>query len=169
LIPTESVAAMKQSIFRASEILDMAVEIEKEGLAFYRAARENAASPVVEVLNFLIAQEEQHVRIFSEMKTKVDEHFLLPESYLGEREAFINSFVKDQVFYNPLKAMEQFRGVVDVLETIRIAIDFERRSILFYSWIKQIVRRSEGEAIDRIISEEHAHIGKLLQLRREFE
>ncbi len=158
---------MEPSIFRATEILDMAVEIERQGVVFYRTARETAIPRVKDVLDFLIEQEEQHEQTFLRMKQGADKDFFLPESYAGERENYINSFVKDQVFFDPVKAVQQFEGVADVLETIRIAIEYEWRSILFYSWIRQIVRVSENQVMDRIISEEHLHISKLLKLRQE--
>jgi len=160
---------MQQAIFRAKDIFEMALGIEEHGIAFYRAARKPASPQVGGVLDFLIEQEIVHVRVFTRMRDELGDDFLLPESYPGERSAYINSFTQDQVFLDPTKALEQFEKVPDVTETIRIAIDFERRSILFYSWIKEIVRKSETAQINKIISEEHSHISKLLELRQELQ
>jgi rubrerythrin len=159
---------MEQPIFRASEIFEMAVEIEYQGVAFYRAARANSPPEVNQVLDILIEQQLVHAQVFSRMRDELNDDFFLPESYPGERKMFINGFVKDQVFLDPLQALQQFEKVKDYLETIRIAIEYELRSILFYSWMKHIVRGSDGEAIDRIITEEHTHISRLLKLRQDF-
>jgi rubrerythrin len=158
---------MERALFRASEIFDMAIRIEEQGIAFYQAAQESASSEITGVLSYLIEQEKKHVHIFTQMREELDDDAFLPESYPGERRNYINSFVHDQIFLEPVKALEQFKGISDPLETIRIAIDYERRSILFYSWVVQIVRKSEGMTIGRIIFEEHTHISRLLKLRQE--
>jgi rubrerythrin len=158
---------MRPAIFRATEIFDMAIGIEERGIAFYQAALESASAEIAGVLHYLIEQEERHAHLFARMRQELDEDALLPESYPGERKNYIDSFVHDQVFLDPVKALEQFGRVTDALETIRIAIDYERRSILFYSWVMQIVRKSEGMIIGKIIFEEHTHISRLLKLRQE--
>jgi rubrerythrin len=160
---------MEQSIFRASEIFDMAVGVEEQGIAFYQAAQTVIPSQIDDVLNYLIDQQRVHAETFLRMKEEVKDDFLLPESYPGERANYMNSFTRDQVFFDPLQALKQFKNVADELDAIRIAVDYERRSILFYAWIKQIVRKSEADVIDKIIAEEHLHISRLLKLRQEIE
>ena len=158
---------MEQAVFRAREIFDMAVGIEEQGIAFYQTAREAASSQAAGVLEYLIDQEKEHVQVFSRMREGVSDDSLLPESYPGERRNYIDSFTRDQVFSDPSAALRELGNISDPFEVIRVGVDFEHRSIVFYSWIKQIVRRSETEAIDQIIAEEHLHVNRLLKLRQE--
>jgi len=46
-----------------------------------------------------------------------------------------------------------------------MAVELERSSIAFYSGVKQIVRESEKGVIDDVITEEHRHIRRLLELK----
>ena len=156
----------KQQIFRASEILDMAVQIEHQGLAFYQACAEaSEEADVRSVFRYMIDQERKHVQIFSQMKQGVDD-YQLPESYPGEARSYIDSFVRDQVFSSPEQVERQAREISDPRHAVDVALQFEKASILFYSGIKDVVRPSEHDAIERVISEEHGHVRRLLELRR---
>ena len=161
---------MGKSIFRASEVLDMAVQIEEQGLSFYKACRQvqNMDGKVIEVLDYLIDQEIRHREIFSRMKAGLQERPLL-ESYTGEMQSYIDSFVKDRVFQEIDKAADAVLDINSIHEAIKLGIRFEKQSIGFYSAIKQVVRPSEHEVIENIINEEHNHIRRLLKLKQELE
>ncbi|MDY0042360.1 MAG: ferritin family protein [Desulforhabdus sp.] len=160
---------MQHPLFRASEILDMAIQIEHAGLRFYEVCVQAAlGKQTEEVFEYLIDQERKHIQVFSRMKEGLED-YPLPETYPGEMRNYIDSFIKDRVFYEPAKASRQAGEIEDPLEAIEWAIAFEKRSILFYSGIKQVVRSSEMKVIDQVIASEHSHIRRLLELRRELE
>ena len=150
-------------MFRAGEVLDMAVQIEEQGLAFYEScAQASLGSETTEVFEYLIDQEKNHVKIFTRMKQGLDD-FPLPESYPGETRSYIESFVKDRVFSSP----EDAAHISEPREAVALAIGFEQRSILFYSAMKDAARQSEGGVIDRVIAQEHEHIRRLVKLQRD--
>jgi rubrerythrin len=154
-----------QNVFRAAEIFDMAIRIEKQGIAFYQACADSASDVKVQkVFEDLIDQEKTHIDIFSKMKEDYED-YRLPESYPGEMVSYINSFVQDQVFEDLSSGRGKGAEIKDPLNAINLGIEFEKRSILFYSGIKQAVRKSEKEAVESIIGEEHKHICQLLALR----
>jgi len=157
---------MAQPIFRAGEVLDMAIEVEQDGIMFYEAFRQRSQDPrATDVFDYLIDQERKHMATFSQIKSELAEDYPLPESYPGEMRRYMDCFVKDRIFQDPGKAAEQEETLSDPFRAIETALDFEQRSIVFYSKIKSIVRPSEGGAIDRVIAQEHTHIEKLLDLR----
>lgn len=160
----------EKPIFRASEVLDMAVQVEEQGLAFYKACREteNLDSRIKEVLDYLIDQENRHKEIFIRMKSGLEER-PLPESYPGEMRSYLNSFVKDRVFPETDEAVREISDMHNPDQAIEFGIRFEKQSIQFYSAIKQVVRGSEQDAIEKIIGQEHTHIRRLLKLRQELE
>jgi rubrerythrin len=154
-------------VFRAGEILDMAVQIEQEGQAFYESCAHASLGPQTrEVFEYLIDQEKNHVQVFTRMKQGLEDS-PVPESYPGETRRYIESFVKDQVFSGPAQAAQKAAEISDPLEAVALAIGFEQRSIVFYSAMKEAVRSSEGAAIDQVIAEEHDHIRRLLKLLRD--
>ncbi len=154
-------------IFRASDILDMAVRIEHQGLAFYQAcASETEGGKTEDLFRFLIEQERKHAEVFAGMKEELED-YELPESYPGETRSYLDAFVRDRVFSSPEEAEQKAREISDISEAVDMALELEKASILFYSGIKDVVRESEHEAIDRIIKEEHNHIRRLLAQRND--
>ncbi|MFO7965363.1 MAG: ferritin family protein [Desulfobacterales bacterium] len=159
---------MDKPIFRAGEVLDMAVRVEEQGLAFYEACRKTQSKPeIVSVLDYLIDQEERHKEVFSQMKSDAQER-PIPESYPGETRSYLDSFVKDRVFPDTEKASEEISEIRNIDQIVEFGIRFEKLSIQFYSAVKQLVRGSEQRAIDQIIDQEHDHIRRLLKLRKDF-
>jgi rubrerythrin len=160
---------MEHPLFRASELLDMAIQIEVQGREFYENCLNHATDASVrETLEFLANEERKHVEVFAGMKEGL-EPYVLPESYSGEMQAYIDSFAKDQVFTSRKKALEHAESLRDAQQVIDLALSLEKRSILFYSAMKQVLRASESEVTDHIIAEEHAHIRRLLALLKDLE
>jgi rubrerythrin len=157
---------MPPAIFRAAEILDMAIQIENQGIAFYSACMEMVdSSELKEVFTFLIGQERNHRDIFSGMKTAFID-VSLPESFAGEYESNVAAFVRGKIFASPEVGAEKARSLPDALAAVDWALEFEQGSIDFYKLIKNNVRASEGADIERIIGEEKRHIDILQGLRR---
>jgi rubrerythrin len=157
---------MPTPIFRAAEILDMAIQIENQGIAFYSACMEMVdASELKEVFAALIDQERDHREIFSGMKKDFID-VSLPESFAGEYESNVSAFVRGKVFSSPEKGAEKARSLPDARAAVDWALEFERGTIDFYNLIKNNVRASEGADIQRIIGEEQRHIDVLQNLRR---
>ena len=158
---------MTKPLFRVHEILDMAIQIEHRGLAYYKACKNKQLGHEIEsVLDFLIAQENRHIRVFTQMKKGLEE-YRLPESYAGEMASYLDAFVKDKVFADPEKASEEIAQIGGPLQAVEWGVAFEKRSIDFYRGIQGIVRNSEREAVEAIISEEENHIRKLSQVAAE--
>ncbi len=158
-----------QPMFRASEMLQMAIEIERSGLAFYEACAQAASDVRVrEVFEFMIGEEKRHIEVFRRMKEPLA-HYELPETYPGELQAYMRALIQERVFGKPEAGAQQATGVENPFQAIAMAIGFEKDSILFYSAMKQLVRPSEGEAVDQVISEEQGHIRRLVELRATLE
>lgn len=152
---------MPASIFRAGEILDMAIRIERQGIAFYTACRKVVDAPeLAETFADLIDQEHDHIAVFRRMKAGGGDE-RLPESFSGEYDRNTDAFVRDRVFTDPEAAADQVRRLGDARAAVDWAITFEEKSIGFYEWIKDRVRPSENEAIDRVIGQERRHIARL--------
>lgn len=154
-----------QPMFRASEMLQMAIEIERSGLAFYeagvRAARDER---VGEVFRFMAGEEKKHIEIFKALEEPLA-HYELPETYPGELQAYMRALIQERVFAKPETGAQRAAAVANPFQAIAMAIGFEKDSILFYEAMKQLVRPSEAEAIDEVIGEEQAHIRRLVDLR----
>ena len=160
----------KDSLFRASELLDMAVQIEYQGLEFYRACVAAQTDPEAkEVFQYLSDQEREHAGVFSQMKAQLKDDYTLPESYPGEMQHYMDTFVKGKVFEGSEHAERRGSEIADPVEAVDFGLEIEKASILFYSGMKEYVRSSEVQDIDRIIAEEQQHVKRLLALRKDVE
>jgi rubrerythrin len=160
---------MKYPLFRAGEILEMAIQIERQGIRFYEVcASSTLQQDVLEVFRRLIEQERLHVDIFSRMKAGFVD-YPLPETYTGEMRSYVDSLVRDQVFYQTAEAFRNASDIKNPFKAIEFGVGFEKRSILFYSAIKEVIRDSETKVVDDVINQEHGHIRWLLGLRQKLE
>ncbi len=161
---------MEKPVFRASDVLGMAVELERQGQEFYQAFL-NAGGlnlRIKQIFEFLVAQERRHEEIFRDMQANVPDS-PLPESYPSEMRSYMDSFVRKRVFYEKPAVQKEVAGMENYIDAIAFAVTFEERSISFYRKVKEAVRTSEHKDIDGIIREEHNHILRLKELREEFE
>jgi rubrerythrin len=157
---------MEQPRFRAGEIIDMAIDIEHQKVAFYDACVDSAiGGKVADVFNFLIREESKHIAIFSSIKDRIKEDSL-PESYPGEARRYIDRFDKNDVFYRLESPSQKATQIKDPHKAVDFAIEFEKRSIDFYGEIKKLVRRSESNTLDEVITKERRHIDHLIELRK---
>ncbi|MFO8081910.1 MAG: ferritin family protein [Armatimonadota bacterium] len=156
---------MDKPLFQAAEVIDMAIEIERQGLAFYEGcAVARASESVSEVFEYAADQERRHIERFAKMKRDLDE-YSVPEGYPGETIAYLRGFLKNRLFTSVDDASCSAEAIEDEMEAVEMAIDLERSTIGFYSGVKQIVRDSEKGVVDDLIEEEHQHIRRLLELK----
>lgn len=148
-------------MFSISEIITLAVEIEKNAEETYRRAMDQSRNPEVKALLLWMADEEKdHAAWFNALKKEIDMHQQLPSDKTIEMDGdFIRDLMEKQSF---------FLGDTD-LTTIRdknrlneIFIEFENDTILFYEMIKTfIIHAPTIEHLEKIIEEENTHIRQL--------
>jgi rubrerythrin len=156
----------EQSIFTGADALDMAIQIERRGIDFYhKAATASNDDNVREVFDLLRGEEEKHAHIFREMKERYED-FNIPESYPGETSSYLDSFTKGEVFSEDSGPSEIGEKIGNPIQAVEFAMGIERNSILFYSGLKRVIRKSERDVIEEVITEEHGHIRKLTDLKR---
>ncbi|MBN1833270.1 MAG: ferritin family protein [Deltaproteobacteria bacterium] len=147
-------------MFSAREIYHLAIQIEKNGETFYREALEKISNPVLrELIVWIADQELEHEEWFSKkmavLEEKADD---LDLEEIGH--SILQNILGDQSF--SLKEADLFR--MDNLEDLlRLAIEFENDTILFYEMIGSLVDDEEtSKKLQEIIKEERHHI-ELLQ------
>ena len=155
---------MEKNLLHSDEILDVAVELEQEGLAFYQACLKASPGPqIAPVFRHLIDQEQRHVRIFSQMKETLRTKGA-PSAYSEEVRSHAERLMGSFAFGGTKEALSIASEIIDALEALDLALTLERKSIVLYSGLKQFMPSTEVKIIENVISEEHDHIRRLMEL-----
>ena len=149
--------------YSLSEAFRLAESIEENGLAFYtQAAQAVKDKQTREILLDLADKEKQHANTFAEMRRQycqVDEVHLQDQD--GQVEAYLKGVAENHVF-NLDKDVTQLLASVQSSESVlRLAMTFEKDTIVFFSALKNAVTEENREAVERLIQEEIGHIQEL--------
>ncbi len=160
--------------FSADEVLQMAVDVEVDGIEFYGKAEEMVDDvELKKTLKFLGDQEVAHKEKFLELKRALsasakEQTVWDPESELC---SYLGMMAELHVFKSkggPRNLLAKVEGEEDVLD---MAIRFEKDSILFFYSLSEMVEDEEArKTIGALIKEEQNHLKtlavKLLALRK---
>ena len=154
------------------EVLDIAQQIERNGVAFYEKAIELFDKPTPRVIFHTLAQRElEHEKIFAEMKEGLIRRGI---AAVDETEAGGSLSSKSMaglaVFGISRNPAEQLTGKETVAEIIRLAIENEKNSVVFYTGLKDFVADEvSGRTIGGIIREEMRHVQMLSESLKQYE
>jgi len=156
---------MMANIFGGSEIVEMGIQIEKNGMDFYEVLAEQSKNKKAnEIFKFLEGEEEKHIAAFQKIFDSV-KMYEPPESYPGEYFAYMKSLADEHVFTKKDMGKEIARKTRGDKEAVRLGIKFEKDSITFYEGMKKVVPENQHKIIDALIAEENGHLLKLSGLR----
>jgi rubrerythrin len=140
----------------------MAMSIEVNGEAFYRAASEKANDPELkELFEDLASQERRHYRAFERMARDVEPAPELPEEVAEDYRAFLEVALDQAVFRGQDKALRMAERAEDRDAALRAAMGLEKDTMLFYYDLREMVGGSDRETISAIIREEKKHLARL--------
>jgi rubrerythrin len=151
-------------IFNAEEVLKIAEQIERNGIAFYEKAAERFSGDEKRTLQHLADMERTHVQFFANMRRDLAsaDQALQPIDPDGDAGRYLASFADGQIFAPKADAAALLSPENTNRDILEMAIGLEKDSVVFYVAIKDAVPESLGEAnIDKIIQEEMAHIALL--------
>jgi len=147
-------------MFSTREIYHLAIQIEKNGEKFYRDTLDTiTSSSLRELIVWIADQELEHQEWFSKRKAALEDR--VDDLNLEETgNTVLQNIFGDQTFSLKEADLSSIHNVEDV---IRLAVEFENDSILFYEMIGSLIDDEEtSEKLQEIIQEERHHI-ELLQ------
>jgi rubrerythrin len=148
--------------FNADEVFHIAEQIEDNGAAFYRKAAElNADAGDVQFLNDLAAMEDEHKAIFKEMHQQVSEAEKESTAYdpYGEAMQYLATLADTHGGEGSPDAAAALTGDESMEDILKKGMELERKSILFYMGMKELVAEEHGrDKLDQIIGEEKKHL-----------
>lgn len=153
------------NIFSASEVLEIAIQIEKNGREFYETLAKNTKNEERQrIFSFLAQEEGKHQRVFLKIKEGLEEY---PPQGLDADQyyKYMNALASESVFTQKEKAKEIAKNAKSEEEAIDIGIQAEKDSIKFYTAIKKVVPEYEIKAVDEVIRNEEEHLEKLQTIK----
>lgn len=149
-------------MFSATEVCNLAIQIEKNGELFYRDAIKKFPDPtLVSLLEWLADEEAKHEEWFAQLRDRLKEESLDPELEEMGR-SMLRDILGDQSFSLKEADFSKLKSLEALLD---LAIEFEKDTILFYEMIGAFVEKVETSGhLAEIIDEENRHV----QLLEEF-
>ena len=153
-------------LFTGSQIVELAIQIEKNGEAFYQAAKKAAASEEAkDVFGYLMSEERRHLAMFQGLLGKI-ELVRPPEQYEGEWDAYLASAASEHMFGDPGRAASEIARMKTQEDAITYAIGFEKDSILLFYELGNLVEGKSKDAVAKLRDEEKEHLRRLSELRK---
>jgi len=156
-------------VFAASDIVEVAIRIEENGVNFYKFAEQIAKQEEAKKLFAQLADAEvAHKRIFEGLLAKI-ENYTPPERYAGEYSDYVRSYVDNNLIFTKEVMDQELAKVTDTIGAFDFAIRRELDSILYYHEVKNLVPPAQHETIEQIIAEERKHFACLTDMKKRFQ
>lgn len=156
--------------YAGSEVLQMAVEIEKKGKAFYDEVVKTVKDERTrEVFQFLADEEVKHEEIFKKMLKEVEVKREVSPYSDTDVILYFRSLVGQKIFPSEKEAELMKKELSESWVAILISLSLEKDSVLFYHEMLPVSQEKDHEVIKRIIDEERNHIHRILQLESELQ
>jgi len=155
-------------VFEASDIVEVAIRIEENGINFYKFAEQIAKQEEAKKLFAQLAQAEvAHKKTFEKLFASMEKNNP-PESYEGEYSAYLRSYVDNNIIFTKEAMDKELSNIKDTIAAFDFAIKRELDSILYYHEIKKLVPVAQHEVLEQIIEEERKHFLALTEMKKRF-
>ena len=154
------------SVFKTpAEIVETAIRIERNGEEFYKYLSENAEyNAAQDVFSFLAAEEEKHIGVFRNMLDEIAD-YSPGYSYPGEYGLFL-----DELAESAIESLTNYPDALKVKgfeEAIRLGIDVELQSIVYYSEFYELLPNKLNDVIKIVVNEEKKHYLELKGIQKQ--
>jgi len=155
--------------FTAEEILDIAERMERNGAAFYRAAADLVDNAALRLkLNELADMEDAHERAFAAIRGALPPARKDAAAKSGEDVGpYLRAMADASSFDRSIDPTELARSNASLEALLKVAIELEKESILFYLGLRELVASvATRERLDEILREEREHVAILAAMLR---
>jgi len=155
--------------FTIQEIIEIAIEIEKNGEAFYYELAESAETVMLrDLFKYLSAEEKKHKVRFQEILKSVGGYQISEIYYATEYMGYMKALADERVFRGDIYPENIAKSLKTPKEALDVAIGFEKDSIIFLYEMREMVGDFDVDAIQTLLNEEKEHIRKLSEIKRSF-
>ena len=154
------------NIFAGSEIVELGIQIEKNGRDFYNTlVKKSKNQKAKDLFQYLAGEEEKHIAVFQKILDSVHK-YEPPESYPGEYFAYMKALASEHVFTQKDKGSQIAKKTASDKEAIDLGMGFEQDSIIFYEGMKKVVPEYDLNVVNQLIEQEQDHLRQLWDLKK---
>lgn len=153
-------------LFEVPELVRVAVEDEKSGVAFYGAlADKDWPAEFKQLFASLREQEKYHQRRFEDMLAAMG-NYQPKEEYTGQYMDYLRALTDSRAFHDPQAAQALAVACKTPREAIDLATRFERDTLVLLKEMQPLVPERDYDVVDELTREEQAHLVVLQDARR---
>ncbi len=146
--------------FSLSEVLQMAEEIERNGVRFYNSAAEKVKDQHTKAVMKALAEKElEHEKTFRQMRESFcgenEQHVLDPDREVAMH---IQLMADTHVFNLTRESADSLAEVQTPVSVLKLAMGFEKDTIVFFQALKEAVKPDNKPKVEMMIKEERDHI-----------
>lgn len=156
------------SVYSVNEIIEMAVQIEHNGYAFYHEATKHKGldEKSLKLLTTLRDQELNHEKTFLKLRDNDDIKGLTLTQDWELVASYLKTIVDSRIFDTENAAIKLATKATSITDILDYAIQFEKDTLLYFHTIKDAIKVAKAQdAVARIIHEEISHILKLTEFK----
>lgn len=155
------------NIFSGSELVELSIQVERNGLEFYAALAQKSRDPgIADLFVFLAREEEKHITVFKKMCAKI-EGCGAPEVIADEYIAYMHALAGEHVFTRQGEGAKAAQAILGDAQALDVAIGFEKDSIIFYEGMRRLVPQADMVVVDALIAQEKSHLMKLVRMKND--
>jgi rubrerythrin len=144
--------------FEVDELVKVAVEDEKSGVAYYsRLAQKACDAWLRSTFADLAEQEKHHQQRFERMLADLG-GYSPREQYPGEYMAYLRAMTSGRAFPDVHAAQQAAEQCADDLSAVDMALRFERDTLVLMNELRGFVPQRDRAIVDELINEERSHV-----------
>lgn len=145
-----------------NELMQLAMQIEENGHAFYQQAQKTTDDPrMQDIFRYLAQEERQHYQLFADIAADLG---ISTDRYEEAGMLYLDALVSLRLFDSPGASIRKAVQARDAKDLLRFALLFEKDTILFFYELLDRVDESKRAAIRELIAEEKRHVKQLTDL-----
>jgi rubrerythrin len=155
--------------YSINEVIEFAVQIEKNGYAFYHEAskRKDLDPKAKEFIEFLRDEELNHEQTFLALRGDAEMQDMELTADWELVSAYLKTIVDSRIFNSNDAAIKKAADAKDLMEVVNNAITFEKDTLLYFHAINDGVSNPKTkQVLRRIINEEVSHVLKLNDFKK---
>ena len=148
--------------FNIYEVKQIALNLEKDGFAFYMAMADYAKSTKAKAIFLKLASDEKdHIQWINDLD--INEIEVGSDADIAMINDYISNVIKSEVFPNPEKAPEVMDRIHDESDGIRIGMNAESKSVKFFDQLYNNVVDEKSRGILLKLKEQEVLHYKILK------